>query len=76
MLDNDADAGALRTRAELDLGALGQGRLGKRESPVEAGEISLAKLVCLGVTNTRRDRLAEALEAGYLLGLRGNLLVA
>jgi hypothetical protein len=69
VLDNDADAGALRARAELDLGALGQGSLGEGEGPIKAGNVALAQLVGLSVIDTRCDGLPQPLETGYLLGL-------
>jgi hypothetical protein len=61
VLDNDADAGALGARAELDLGPLGQGSLGEGERAVKSGEVS---------PDPRCNRLlAQSLKGGYLPGL-------
>jgi hypothetical protein len=67
VLDNDADARALGARAELDLGPLGQGRLGEGEGTVKPSEISLLRR---SAVDSRRNRLLpQSPEGGYLPGL-------
>ena len=63
--NDDANAGATLTSAELNVGTLGESHLGELESAVEAGSIALGNLLTLA----GRDLLAHALEAGHLLSL-------
>lgn len=73
MVNNNANARALSACAELNLGALRQGNLGEVEGTVEAGKVSLGHLLTI---NPGLDLLPpEPLKTGYLLSLRGMVLV-
>lgn len=69
VVDDDADARALSTGSELDLGSLDEGGLGECQRTVEAGQVSLAHCRGLDLVLARGDLLAHALESGDLARL-------
>jgi len=68
VVNDDSDATAFGSGAELDIRTLGQGNLREFQCPVKACEITLRHLGCF--VFTRSDLLCDTLESGNLLSLR------
>lgn len=68
VVDDDAHAGTALARAELDLGALDECRLGKGQGAVETGQLALVQ-VGGGLLIAGEHGLAHALESSNLRSL-------